>query len=52
MSLKNKIKEFESKIKECKNREEEAFDHKEKLIKLYQLGVIDSDGELIEFKIN
>ena len=49
MSLKIKIKKFESKIKECKNREE-AFDNKEKLIKQYQLGAIDSDGELIEYK--
>ena len=50
LSLKSKIEELELKINEYKNREEEFFDNKEKLIKLYQIRVIDSDGELIEDK--
>ena len=50
LSLKSKIVKLESKINEYKNIEEEFFDIKEKLIKLYQIGAIDSDGELIEDK--
>ena len=48
--LNSKIEELESKINEYKNREEEFYDNKKKLIKLYQIRVIDSDGELIEDK--
>ena len=42
-----KIIKLDSKIKVFKSREE-AFENIEKLIKLYQLGTIDSNDELIE----
>ena len=45
LNLITKISELESKIKKFDSRVEEAFENKEKLIKLYQLGAIDNDGE-------
>ena len=50
LSLNSKKEELESKINEYKNREGKFYDNKKKLIKLYQIRVIDSDGELIEDK--
>ena len=43
-----KIIKLEPKIKVFKSREVEAFENIQKLIKLYQSGTIDSNGELIE----
>ena len=48
LNLMTKIIKLEPKIKVFKSREEEAFKNIQKLIKLYQLGTIDSNGELIK----
>ena len=44
----DKIKELEKIIEVHQKREEIFLQDKEKLVKLYELGAIDSDGELIE----
>ena len=48
--LTDKIKDLEEKINAHQNREDLLLQDKEKLCKLYELGVIDSDGEYIEDK--
>ena len=48
--LSNKINELELMVKTHQDREDLFLQDKEKLVKLYQLGVIDSDGEYIEDK--
>ena len=42
--------ELESKIKDFESSEEEVFENKEKLVKLYQFWVTDRCGEMIESK--
>ena len=42
------LEEMKSIIREYKEVSQEEFENKEKLEKLYQLGVINSDGELVE----
>ena len=44
----NKIKSLENKIKEYQANQDLFLQDKEKLVKLYQGGYIDSDGEIIE----
>ena len=46
--LTSKIEELEEKINVHQRREDELLQDKEKLCKLYELGIIDSDGEYIE----
>ena len=46
-NLAKKIKEMVKAIDEHKRRENLFLQDKEKLVKLYQLGKIDSDGEYI-----
>ena len=46
--LTNKIKELEQEIEKHQKREELFLQDKEKLVKLYERGAINSDGELIE----
>lgn len=43
--LETKLKELQNKISWFEEKEEEAFHNKGQLSKLYELGVIDSDGE-------
>ena len=43
----NKIKSLENKIKEYQANQDLFLQDKEKLVKLYQGGYIDSDGEII-----
>ena len=43
--LHNKLEEMKNTIKGFEEMNEEAFENKGKLVKLYQLGIIDSDGE-------
>ena len=46
--LTSKIEELEEKINVHQRREDELLQDKEKLCKLYELGIIDSDGEYNE----
>ena len=46
--LTDKIKELEQEIEKHQKREELFLQDKEKLVKLYERGAIDCDGELIE----
>ena len=48
--LTGKIKDLEEKFNAHQNREDLLLQDKEKLCKLYELGVIDSDGDYIEDK--
>ena len=48
--LTNKIKELEERVNVHQSRENSLLQDKEKLCKLYELGIIDSDGEYIEDK--
>ena len=48
--LTDKIKELEERINVHQSRENSFLQDKEKLCKLYELGIIDSDGEYIEDK--
>ena len=50
IKLTSKIEELEEKITTHQRREDLLLQDKEKLCKLYELGVIDSDGEYIEDK--
>ena len=50
IKLTRKIEELEEKITTHQRRENLFLHVKEKLCKLYELGVIDSDGEYIEEK--
>ena len=43
-----RITELLEKIQNYELKEEEAFKHKNSLAKLYERGVVDSDGEYIE----
>ena len=43
--LHNKLEEMKNAIKGFEEMNEEAFENKGKLVKLYQLGIIDSDRE-------
>ena len=46
--LTSKIEELEEKINVHQRREDELLQDKEKLCKLYELGIIDNDGEYNE----
>ena len=46
--LQDKLEEMRSTIEQFDQINEEAFENKEKLAKLYQLGIIDSDGDVKE----
>ena len=48
LELKQKIEQLEDTIADYQRREDLFLKDKEKLVKLYQLGKIDSDGEYIE----
>ena len=48
--LTGKIKDLEEKINAHQNREDLLLQDKEKLCKLYELGIIGSDGDYIEDK--
>ena len=46
--LKDKLDEMKTQITKYERDQEEAFVNKEKLVKLYDRGIIDSDGEYNE----
>ena len=46
--LQDKLEEMRSTIEQFDQINEEAFENKEKLVKLYQLGIIDSDVDVKE----
>ena len=48
LELKQKIEKLEDTIADHQRREDLFLKDKEKLVKLYQLGKIDSDGKYIE----
>ena len=48
IKLNETISILEEKIKYYKGRDDEYFVNREKLVKIYELNIIDSDGELKE----